>query len=452
MQTPRTRYATTRDGVSIAYHAFGSGPFDLIFAPGWVTNIEVLWEWPGVARAFSRLAERCRIVVYDKQGTGLSDRVATLPTLEARMDDVEAVMDAVGIDQAALFGVTQGAAVNALYASTHPDRVAAFLAYGAFARFQWAPDWAFRAREDDASEWEKGLTPDDWGTESWARLFCDDWGAGDLCDNPDFLRWLAKLMRFSATPTAAEAFHVAFTDTDVRHVLPSIAAPSLLMYRSGAEEQEDVEIEATAALIPLATVAKLPSDCWSPYVGDPEPMARAIESFLEDVREHDSVLDRKLATVLFTDIADSTGLAASLGDKSWGELVERHHTTIRAFLRRFRGDEIDTAGDGFFASFDGPARAVRCAQAIVEATARLGIAVRVGVHTGEVTTIDGKVGGLGVNIGARVGAAAAPSEILVSQTVKDLTAGSGLELEDAGERELRGVPGRWRLFRATLPS
>lgn len=449
MQIPRTRYATTREGVSIAYRVFGDGPFDLVFAPGWATNIEVLWEWPGVARVFSRLAERSRVVLYDKQGTGLSDRVATLPTLEARMDDVEAVMDAVGMYRAALFGMTQGAAVNALYASTHPDRVAAFLAYGGFARFLWAPDWTFRPREDDVSEWETGLTPDEWGTESWARLFCEDWGAGDLCGDPDFLRWLARLMRFSATPTAAAAFHAAFSETDVRDVLPSVAAPSLLMYRTGAEEEEEIEMKATAALIPLAKVVELPADCWSPYLGDPEPMALAIEGFLGDVREQDSGLDRVLATVLFTDIADSTRLAASLGDKAWGELVERHHTTVRALLTRFRGHEVDTAGDGFFASFDGPARAVRCAEAIVEATARLGIAVRAGVHTGEVTTIDGKIGGLGVNIGARVGAAAGPSEILVSQTVKDLTAGSGLPFEDAGEHELKGVSGSWRLYRVS---
>jgi class 3 adenylate cyclase len=426
---------------------FGNGPFELVFSPGWVTNIEVLWEWPAVARVFSRLAERCRVVVYDKQGTGLSDRVATLPTLEARVDDVLAVMNAAAMEKAALLGPTQGAAVNALLAATHPDRVAAFLPYGAFARTLWAPDWPFGAREDELSEWEDHLTLDEWGTEAWADLFCVDWGAEGLRGDPNFRRWLAKLMRFSATPTAATEFNVAFNNTDVRHVLPSIGAPALLMYRSGHDERE--EVEAIAEMIPVARVVELPADHWSPYVGDPEPMARAIEEFLGAVHDVETGLDRMLATVLFTDIAGSTELAASLGDVKWRELLERHHVMVRALLARYRGREVDTVGDGFFAFFDGPARAVRCAEAIVEAATGIGLAVKAGVHTGEVTSIDGKIGGLAVNIGARVGGVAAPTEILVSQTVRDLTAGSGLALDDAGEHDLKGVPGRWRLYRMT---
>lgn len=446
MEAPRTRYAMTREGVCIAYQVFGEGPFDIVYSPGWVTNIEILLEWPAVARTFRRLAESARVVLYDKQGTGLSDRVATLPTLEARMDDIQAVMDAVGMERASLLGPTQGAAVNALFSATFPDRVAAFIAYGGFARTLWAPDWTFGAREnEDFSDWESHMTPEDWGTESWARQFCVDWGAEELRNEPGFLEWLARLMRFSATPNAAMAFNVAFNASDVRHVLPSIAAPTLILHRANQNEAD--ECDATAAMIPLAKVVELPPDHWSPYLGDPEPMARAIEDFLDGIHEQEAGLDRTLATVLFTDIADSTALAASLGDAAWRELVERHHRTVRALLSRFRGDEIDTAGDGFFASFDGPARAVRCAEAIIEATGRLGVAVRAGVHTGEVTTIDGKLGGLGVIVGARVGALAAPSQVLVSQTVKDLTAGSGLNLADAGEHELKGVPDRWRLYR-----
>jgi class 3 adenylate cyclase len=445
MQVPRTRYATTREGVCVAYQVFGDGPYDLVYSPGWVTNIEVLWEWPGVAKVFSRLASRCRVALYDKQGTGLSDRVASLPSLEARMDDVTAVMDAAGMTKAALLGPTQGAALSALFAATYPERVSAFIPYGGFARTMWAHDWPFGARDDEPSEWEDHLTLDEWGTQEWAYRFCVDWGAEDLRQDRDFLTWLAKMMRFSATPTAAAAFNVAFDDTDVRDVLSSVAAPSLLLYRANQGEKE--EVEATAALIPIARAVELPADHWSPYLGDPEPMARAIEDFLEGIHDQEREFDRMLATVLFTDIGDSTAKAAELGDRAWKELVERHHATVRALLTRFRGTEIDTAGDGFFVSFDGPARAVRCAQAIVEATGRLGLAVRGGVHTGEVQVVDGKFGGLGVNIGARVGAAAAPSEILVSQTVKDLTAGSGLVLEDAGEHELKGVPDRWRLFR-----
>ena len=446
MQVPRTRYATTREGVCVAYQVFGDGPYDLVYSPGWVTNIEVLWEWPGVARVFSRLASRCRVVLYDKQGTGLSDRVASLPSLEARMDDVTAVMDAAGMTKAALLGPTQGAALSALFAATYPERVSAFIPYGGFARTTWAVDWPFGARDDDPSDWEHHLTLDEWGTEEWAYRFCVDWGGEGLRHDQAFLTWLAKMMRFSATPTAAAAFNVAFDDTDVREVLSSVAAQSLLLYRAGHDEQE--EVEATAALLPLARVVELPPDHWSPYLGDPEPMARAIEDFLDGIHDQERDLDRMLATVLFTDIGHSTAMTAELGDRAWTELLERHHATVRALLTRFRGTEIDTAGDGFFASFDGPARAVRCAQAIVEATGRLGLAVRAGVHTGEVQVVDGKFGGLGVNIGARVGAAAVPSEILVSQTVKDLTAGSGLALEDAGEHELKGVPDRWHLYRA----
>jgi pimeloyl-ACP methyl ester carboxylesterase len=385
--------------VSIAYQIVGEGPYDLVYSPGWVTNIEILWEWPGVATVFRRLAQRSRVVLYDKQGTGLSDRVATLPSLEARMDDIEAVMDAAGMERAALLGPTQGAAVSALFAATQPERVIAFLPYGTFARTMKAPDWPFGAEPDELSDWEMHLTADEWGTEEWAAHFCVDWGGEALRNDPAFLRWLARMMRFSATPTAAAAFNDAFNETDVRHVLPTIAAPTLLLHRANQGERE--EIEATAAMIPLARVEELPADHWSPY----------------------------------------------LGDRRWKKLAERHHATVRAFLARFRGTEIDTAGDGFFASFDGPARAVRCAQAIVEAMERLGLAVRAGVHTGEVEVIDGRLGGIGVLVGARVGAAAAPSEILVSQTVKDLTAGSGLELEDTGEHELKGVPDRWRLYR-----
>jgi class 3 adenylate cyclase len=445
MESPRTRYATTREGVCVAYQVFGEGPHNLVYSPGWVTNIEVLWEWPDVARVFSRLAAGCRVVLYDKQGTGLSDRVASIPSLEARMDDLLAVMDAAGMSEAALLGPTQGAAVSALFAATYPERVTAFIPYGGFARTLWAPDWTFGARDDEHSDWEDHLTIDAWGTEAWASRFCVDWGAESLRDDQAFLSWLAKLMRFSATPTSAVAFNAAFDATDVRDVLPSVAAPTMLLCR--AEQGELEEIEATAAMIPLARVVELPADHWSPYLGDPEPMARAIEDFLDGIHDRERDLDRVLATVVFTDIADSTARAAELGDRAWKELIERHHATVRALLTRFRGTEIDTAGDGFFASFDGPARAVRCAQAIVEATGRLGLEVRAGVHTGEVQIVDGKFGGLAVNIGARVGAAAAPSEVLVSQTVKDLTAGSGLDLESRGERELKGVPDRWHMYR-----
>ncbi|MEX0755610.1 MAG: adenylate/guanylate cyclase domain-containing protein [Actinomycetota bacterium] len=444
MEIPRTHYATTREGSSIAYQVFGSGPHDLVYSPGWVTNIEVLWEWPGVEKVFRRLGQRCRVVLYDKQGTGLSDRVATTPSLEARMDDIQAVIDACGMEQAALLGPTQGAAVSALFAATYPERVTAFLPYGPFARTMWAPDWPFGA-SDAHSDWERHLTADEWGTEEWALRFCVDWGAESLRGDPTFLRWLAKMMRFAATPTAAAAFNAAFDETDVRHVLPSIAAPTLLLYRANQDERE--EIEATAALIPMARTVELPADHWSPYLGDPEPMAQEIERTLDGIQEQESELDRVLATVLFTDIVDSTVQGAAMGDRAWREVRGRHDAIARANFLRYRGKEIKTMGDGFLATFDGPARAVRCAQAIVAGMAPLGIEIRAGLHTGEVALDGEDVAGIGVAIGARVGAKANASEVLVSQTVKDLVGGSGLAFEDAGEHELKGVPDRWRLYR-----
>ena len=444
MKEPPTRYALTREGVCVAYKVLGDGPHQLVFSPGWVTNLEVLWEWPACVRFFERLARRCRVVLYDKQGTGLSDRVATFPTLEARMDDIHAVMQATGMSRASLFGPTQGAALSALFAASFPERVEALVTYGAFAKTAPSTDWPYGDRPD-AGDWGERLV-DGWGTVEWTRDFLVDWGAEGLRDDPALVAWCAKLMRFSATPTAAEAFSRAWDETDVRDVLPSVGAPSLLLYRTG-DEEERVELEHTVKLLPIARVVALPPDHWSPYLGDPDPLVEAIEGFLDGVGEAEASLDRALATVLFTDIVDSTALATAQGDQAWRATVERHHRAIRAMLARYRGTEVDTAGDGFFATFDGPARAVRCAQACVEAAHSLGLDIRAGVHTGEVETIDGKAGGIAVIIGARVGAKAAPSEVLVSQTVRDLVAGSGLRFDDGGEHELKGIPDRWRLFR-----
>ncbi len=443
-EVPATKYALTEEGVCVAYKIFGDGPHDLVFSPGWVTNVEVLMERPECARFFFRLARTCRVVVYDKQGTGLSDRVATLPTLEARMDDIHAVMRAAGMERATLFGPTQGAALSALFAATFPERVVSLVTYGGFARPSPAADWPFGASADEPSEWEPTLA-EGWGTERWAYAFAQDWGAERRREDPAFVRWLAKLMRFSATPTSAIAFDAAFSATDVRDVLPSVGVPALLLHRANQGERE--ELEFTASLLPLARVEELPADDWSPYVADPDPMAEAIERFLAGADDEEESFDRVLATVVFTDIVGSTQRASQIGDRAWKELVERHHNVVRALIGRYRGLEVDTAGDGFLATFDGPARAVRFAAACVKAVRALNIEIRAGVHTGEVETIDGKIGGIAVNIGARVSALAGASEVLVSSTVKDLVAGSGLVFEDVGERELKGVADRWRLCR-----
>jgi class 3 adenylate cyclase len=345
---------------------------------------------------------------------------------------------------ASLFGPTQGAALSALFAASFPDRVDALITYGAFAKVRSSPDWPYDELDANEREWDKSML-DGWGTDAWTRDFAVDWGAGDLRDDPAFVRWLAKLMRFSATPTAAVAFGRAWDETDVRDVLPSVGAPTLLLYPHELNS-ERAEVEHTASLFPLARVVELSEERWSPYLRDPDPLIEAIESFLDSVGEQEGSLDRVLATVLFTDIVDSTALAAAQGDQAWRATVERHHRAVRAMLARYRGTEVDTAGDGFFATFDGPARAVRCAQACIEAVRSQGIEIRAGVHTGEVETIDGKAGGIAVIIGARVGAKAGASEVLVSQTVKDLVAGSGLRFQDGGEHELKGIPDRWRLF------
>jgi class 3 adenylate cyclase len=441
---PRTRYATTTDGAAIAFQLFGSGPNDLVYSPGWVTNIEVLWEWPAVAATFDRLARSFRVALYDKRGTGLSDRVSSLPDLEARMDDLHAVMEEADMGRATLFGTTQGAAVNALYTATFPDRVDAFVSYGGFARASWAPDYPWGADPREDLVWERKITTD-WGTEPCARFAAGAWGGDALREDPAFLAWLAKLMRFSSTPTAAIEFSRMFDATDVRPVLPTIAVPSLMLHRAGHDEGE--EVDAAAALVPSAQVIELPADHWNPYLGDPEPMANAIETFVAGLHEHDAELDRVLATVLFTDIVDSTAQSAAAGDHAWRATREQHDRIVRSQIARFRGREIKTMGDGFLATFDGPARGIRCAESIAHAVRGLGIEIRAGLHTGEVALEGSDVAGIGVAIGARIGALAGPSEVLVSQTVKDLVAGSGLAFEDAGERELKGVPDRWRLYR-----
>ena len=446
MEIPRTRYATTREGVCVAYQVFGDGPFDLVYSPGWVTNIEVLWEWPGVAQVFSRLASRCRVVLYDKQGTGLSDRVASLPGLEARMDDVIAVMDGAGMSEAALLGPTQGAAVSALFAATYPERVSAFIPYGGFARTMWSHDWPYGARDDEPSDWEDHLTLDEWGTQEWAYRFCVDWGAEALRHDRDFLTWLAKMMRFSATPTAAAAFNSAFDDTDVRDVLPSVAAPSLLLYRANQDEQE--EVEATAALIPLARVLELPGD-----IGARTSAIRSRWRERSRTSSTASTIRRATSTACSPPCCSPISRTRrrrrpTSAIEHGGSCVERHHAIVRALL-----DEVPRHGDRHggrrllrVVRRAGTCRAVRAGRSSRQPAGSGSRCGRCAYGRGRRWST-ARSAASASNIGARVGAAAVPSEMLVSQTVKDLTAGSGLAFEDAGEHELKGVPDRWRLYR-----
>lgn len=401
-----------------------------------------------MARFLRRLTSFSRLIMFDKRGTGLSDRVAPdyYPDLETRMIDVLAVLDAVESPRAVIFGLSEGGAMAQMFAATYPERTAALIVCGGTPRSAWAPDFPW-GETDDELEAEIADALQRWGTTEWAADKVREWYAPSQADNPAEIDFFARLVRMGASPGAGETVWRMNHEIDVRAILPSIQVPTMIIDREG-----DVVVPPdgyAAKLIPGARSVILAGQDHAPYAGDAEAVLRAIESFVDDVRTEEGELSRVLATVMFTDIVGSTGKAAELGDDAWRVLVERHHAIVRSMLGRFRGVEVDTAGDGFFATFDGPARAIRCAQAIEEAVRPLGVEVRAGLHTGECGLIDGKIGGLAVVIGARVGAMAGPSEVLVSQTVKDLVAGSGVRFEDAGEHELKGVPDRWRLFRVS---
>jgi class 3 adenylate cyclase len=445
VEIPEVRYATTSDGVSIAFQVVGSGPPDIVFIDSaYASNVELVWEWPPVASFLRSLAKRGRLILFDRRGTGLSDKVSTdrLPTLEARMDDIRAVMDAAGTDRAVLIGFEDGAALCFLLAATFPDRVAALVGYQAASRGSWAPDAPWLLTEEAWEEWFRHVERD-WGTREFVYALVEETFPSRLAD-AGFARAYWRLVRQSVTKADAIAIDRMWMDTDVRHVLPTIQAPTLIAYTSAIHAVPGTAEESryVASRIPGAVLAETETTDVDLEVALP-----AIDRLLASIRDEEAQFDRVLATVMFTDIVGSTTKATELGDRAWREVVERHHATVRAMLGRYRGIEVDTAGDGFFATFDGPARAVRCARSIVEAIHPLGIDIRAGVHTGEVETIDGKVGGIAVMIGARIGGLAGPADVWASSTVKDLTAGSGLLFENAGEHELKGVPDRWRLYR-----
>jgi len=436
--TPETRYTRSGD-VNIAYQVIGEGPLDLVYVMGWVTNLEAFWQEPSVARFFQRLASFSRLILFDKRGTGLSDRVPIkeLPTLEQRMDDVRAVMDAAGSDRAALFGVSEGGPMCALFAATYPQRTSALVLYGSYAKRLRAPDYPWAPTSEER--------------EHWYQLLEQGWGGvvdiGTMAPNADprFREWWARYLRMSASPGAALAFGRMNAEIDIREVLPSIQVPTLILHRTGDLDMDVGGARYMASRIAGAKYLELPGNDHLPFVGDQAAILDEIEEFLTGAR-HQADLDRVLATVLFTDMVGSTERSAALGDKGWSDLLEAHNRVIREELDRFRGREVDTAGDGFFATFDGPARAIRCACAMRNELARLGIEIRAGLHTGECELVGDKVRGVSVNIGSRVTSLARPGEVLVSSTVKDLVAGSGLEFTDRGVHTLRGVPGEWRLF------
>jgi len=438
---PTTRYARS-GSVSIAYQVVGDGPRDLVFVGGWVSHLESGWDEPLLARFRRRLASFSRLILFDKRGTGMSDRVpdANLPTLEQRMDDVRAVMDAAGSDRAALFGQSEGASMAILFAATYPERTTAVVTFGAFASRIRHPDYPWAPTTEERQRFYE-LIERDWGGEMDMTEL-----APSMAHDDGFRRRLSTLLRLSASPGAALALARMNTEIDVRGILSAIRVPTLIMHRTGDRDANIEEGRYIAARIPGAKFLELPGPDHLPWVGDQAEVVDEIEEFLTGIRPAPEP-DRVLSTVLFTDIVGSTERASSLGDSAWRDVLEQHHASVRRELERFRGQEITTTGDGFLATFDGPARAVRCAVAIRDRMRESGLEVRAGVHTGECERMGDNIGGLAVHIGSRVAGLASPGEVLASSTVKDLVSGSGIVFEDRGAHSLKGIPGEWHVFR-----
>jgi class 3 adenylate cyclase len=432
------RYAKSGD-LHIAYAVEGDGPIDLVWIPPWVSQVEYLWAEPSLERVMARMTQFARVITFDRRGSGLSDPLFGAPTLEDQMDDVLAVMDAAGSDSAAICGTLEGGPMAALFAATHPDRTDALIMYATFARATWAPDydWAWPAEERD---WHMEESVRRWGEGLIAASV-----APSQSGDPAFMEWAGRLERLAASPSTIRRIFKLIGEFDVRDVLPSIRVPTLVMHRSGDSFIKVEHSRYIASKVPGARYVELEGDENMFSLGDWEALIGEVEEFLTGTR-HEREPDRMLATVLFTDICESTQRAAEMGDRGWRFLLERHDALFRQALERHRGREVKRTGDGFLATFDGPARAIRCAASIAEAMGSLGLQIRAGLHTGELEVMDGDIGGLAVHIASRVMGTAGPNEVLVSGTVKDLVVGSGIDFEDRGERELRGVPGEWRLY------
>lgn len=435
---PATRFARSGE-LQIAYQVVGDGPIDLVLVPGFVSHIEAIWEEPGAAAWLEHLASFSRLVLFDKRGMGMSDRPGTPSTLEQGMDDALAVMDAVGIERAALMGVSEGGPMSMLCAATHPQRVSALIEVGTFARMMEADDYEL-GLPGEVLDALLEVVSEDWGGPVAINLF-----APSRADDRGFREWWARFLRLGTSPAGARAVLRMYEKLDVRHVLGAITVPTLVIHRSG-----DLAVQAAAGCyiaehIPGARYVELPGDDHLPFASDWRSVSSEVEEFLTGERRAADV-DRILATVMFTDIVGSTESAARMGDARWRELIARHDELVRRELARHRGRAVKTLGDGFLATFDGPARAIRCAHEIAGAVRSLGVEVRAGLHTGECELVGDDVAGMAINIGARVASLAGPGEVLVSSTVKDLVFGSGISFADRGEHTLKGVPGEWRLF------
>jgi class 3 adenylate cyclase len=437
------QYARSGD-VHVAYQVVGDGPVDLVMAMGSFTNLEVLWELSEYRRVCENLGSFARLLLFDKRGMGLSDRVH-FGTLEERMDDIRAVMDAAGSESAALMGVSEGGPLSILFAATYPQRTRALILAGAEVKEERTDDWPWG--EATREEIEEYLEPDAL-VARWGKGLNLEYFIPSRSGDEKLRAMLGRLQVQSATPTDAIAFMRMAFDIDVRDIVPSVNVPTLVIHRTGDRVCHVENGRFLACHIPGAKYVELAGEDHSIWTEGSDEIVSETREFLTGVREP-AEPDRVVATVLFTDIVRSTERARELGDRAWRDLLDEHHAVVRRELERFRGREVDTAGDGFFATFDGPARAIRSGKAIVESVRGLGLEVRAGLHTGEVELAGDAVRGIAVHTGARVAGFAEPGEVLVSQTVKDLVAGSGIEFEERGTRELKGIPGEWRLYAAS---
>jgi pimeloyl-ACP methyl ester carboxylesterase len=443
MGAPATQYAKSGD-TTIAYQVVGDGPMDLVIVLGFATHLELQWEGAPFARFCERLGSFSRLMIFDKRGTGLSDPVTEVPTFETRVDDIRAVLDAVGSERAALFGVSEGGPTSIMFAATHPERATALVLHGAMARTTEAPDYPWASPEEALRESAAEFIVPYWGREAegLVELFAPSF-AGD----PRTLDLLARLERNAASPAMVGKIFEMFLGTDVRDVLPTIQIPTLVLHRRGDRVVNWRAGRDLAERIAGSRYVELEGLDHLPWAGDSDAVVGEVQEFLTGARQ-EAEPDRVLATVMFTDICGSTERAAELGDSQWRDLLEAHQAAVRRDLDRFRGREVKALGDGSLATFDGPARAIACGHTITETARSLGLEDRIGIHSGEVEVMDGDVGGIAVHIAARVGALAGPGEVLVTSTVKDLVAGSDIQFEDRGAQRLKGVPDEWRLFTA----
>lgn len=433
---PRTQYAKS-DDVHIAYQVYGDGPRNLVLVPGFISQIETYWENPNFAKWLERLGQFARVALFDKRGTGLSDRGVAVPDMDKRMDDIRAVMDAAGMETAFVLGISEGGSLASVFAAYQPQRCDGLILYGAFARFEsWFPT-------DDALQQLFDYAGAQWGSGAALPQFCPETG-----EDPAFQDWWGKYERTGASPRDLIEIMKVNSRIDITDILPAIRVPTLVLHKTG-DALIDIEGGRTLArMIPDARLVEFAGRDHFAFMGPQrDRILGEIEEFVTGGKPR-PVFDRVLAAVVFTDIVDSTSLAQRLGDETWHDRLEAHNAVVREQFRQFRGQEVKSLGDGFLATFDGPGRAIHCAKAIGDAVSRLGLALRIGVHTGEIEIAGDDVRGIAVNIAARIAQLGNGGDIVVSRTVKDLVAGSGLDFESLGERELKGLPEKWQVYKA----